>query len=152
METVVSVGIESITRIMGLAAYGMERTSLRARPAREELVQTKPAAADFETMNQVSTLTALETQRQRQQLPSEDPREEDENSLEQLIADTNASLSMANRSLRFRINRETDDIQIQVVDTDRDRVIRSIPTDEMINLAARMREFSGIGAMVDQSR
>lgn len=143
-----STGIEGVNKMMGLAAYGPERTSSKARSLLEALANTKPAASEFQVMNQVATAPHREAPERQQ--PREDEPESD--NLTRVVAETNASLAVTNRSLRFRINRETDDIQIQVVDTERDRVIRSIPTDEMINLAARMRELSGIGAMVDQSR
>lgn len=80
-------------------------------------------------------------------------REEDSGTDINAIVDTaNSGLEMKNHSLRFRINPDTEAIQIQVVDTERDKVIRSIPADDMIALASRLRDLSGVGAMVDHSR
>ncbi|MCC8189167.1 MAG: flagellar protein FlaG [Planctomycetes bacterium] len=72
--------------------------------------------------------------------------------LEEIVESTNSSLQLLNRSLRFRVHRDSDELQVQVVDTETDRVIRSIPSDEMLDLATRMRELSGLGAMVDSFR
>ena len=72
--------------------------------------------------------------------------------IRQVVDNANLQLGLQNRALRFRIDSENDVVQIQVVDKDRERVIRSIPSDEMLRLASRMRELSGLGAMVDQSR
>lgn len=82
----------------------------------------------------------------------EQAENEEANLVFQTVSETNERMFMENRSLRFRIDPDSDEIQIQIVDEERGRVIRSIPPDEMIALARRMRELSGIGAMVDQSR
>lgn len=78
--------------------------------------------------------------------------ESPESEVLQVMEETNSRLSMANRSIRFRVSEYSDAMQIQIVDKERDKVIRSIPPDEMLRLASRMRELSGLGAMVDQSR
>ncbi len=68
------------------------------------------------------------------------------------VDDMNSRMAQEKRSIRFRLDEETNRVQIQIVDTERHRIVRSVPSDEMLNLASRMRELSGIGAMVDQSR
>lgn len=80
------------------------------------------------------------------------PLVEERNQLDKTVEQANDRLRLDNRTLRFRINEDSGDIQVQIIDSERDKVIRSIPSDEMIKLSARMREFSGIGSMVDQSR
>lgn len=77
---------------------------------------------------------------------------EERDYLDKTVEQANNRLRLDNRTLRFRINEDSGDIQVQIIDSERDKVIRSIPSDEMIKLSARMREFSGIGSMVDQSR
>lgn len=72
--------------------------------------------------------------------------------LEQVVSEANTRLESSSRSMRFRISEETGDLQIQIVDKERDKVIRSIPSDEMLRLSSRMRELSGIGSMVDTAR
>ncbi len=68
------------------------------------------------------------------------------------VDDVNDQMARDNRSVRFKFDEEANRVQIQIVDAERERVIRSMPSDEMLSLATRMRELSGLGAMVDQSR
>lgn len=84
--------------------------------------------------------------------PEEDVKERETDRVEESVNRTNQSLAMENRSMRFRINRDYGELQVQIVDSSNDKVIRSIPSDEMMRLASRMRELSGVGAMVDESR
>ncbi|MCL2000766.1 MAG: flagellar protein FlaG [Planctomycetes bacterium] len=70
----------------------------------------------------------------------------------QTMRDVNSRMERENRSVRFRFDESANRVQIQVVDNERQRVIRSMPSDEMLGLAVRMRELSGLGVMVDQSR
>ncbi len=72
--------------------------------------------------------------------------------LEQVVSEANTSLEMSRRSMRFRISEETGDLQIQIVDREKDKVIRSIPSDEMLRISSRMRELFGVGSMVDTAR
>lgn len=71
--------------------------------------------------------------------------------LPDVVEAANFDLKLKNHSLRFRITEE-EVLQIQIVDTARDKIIRSIPADDMIVLANRMHELFGVGAMVDHSR
>lgn len=85
--------------------------------------------------------------------PAFEPANEEEGDRVEITVETlNRQLALSNRSLRFRIDADTEELQIQVVDSDRNRVIRSIPSDEMLRLSHRLRQYSGIGAMVDHSR
>jgi flagellar protein FlaG len=73
--------------------------------------------------------------------------------IEAAIEAFNSRISIANRSTRFKVSEETGDIQIQIVDVRTDEVIRSIPSDESLKIAARFRELAGnaVGALVDTS-
>lgn len=72
--------------------------------------------------------------------------------LDKAVEQANDRLRLDNRTLRFRINEVSGELQVQIIDSERDKVIRSIPSDEMIKLSARMRELSGVGSMIDHSR
>ena len=70
----------------------------------------------------------------------------------QTVSDVNTRMERENRAVRFKFDEEANRVQVQIVDANRQRVIRSMPTDEMLNLATRLRELSGVGVMVDQWR
>ena len=72
--------------------------------------------------------------------------------MDKVVDEANSAMQINRRSLRFRIDRDADVLQVQVVDSVKDRVIRSIPSDEMLALSVRLRELFGLGSMVDTSR
>lgn len=83
---------------------------------------------------------------------SADEAREREADIGQTVDDVNERLARDSRSLRFRVYERTGELQVQVLDGSREKVIRSIPTDEMLKLSERMRELSGVGVMVDVRR
>lgn len=83
---------------------------------------------------------------------SDEGKDKKSDELDRAVNAANFDLEMEKRSMRFRINDVSEELQIQIVDTSRDKIIRSIPSDEMIKLSSRLRELFGVGAMVDESR
>ena len=147
-ELFVSASLEGLTKTGKLhAAYG-DAQALTGRKAAVSLPErsNQPAADQVNLSPSTDVGDYLRDMQDKRQADS--PFAD----LNQLVDETNSSLEANHRSLRFRINKDSDELQIQVVDASRDRVIRSIPSDEMIALAARIRELSGVGAMVDHSR
>ncbi|GAU08015.1 flagellar protein FlaG [Desulfoplanes formicivorans] len=47
-------------------------------------------------------------------------------------------------SLIFKVDKETDIIQVEVIDPSTNKVIKKIPTDEILHMAASIRESVGI--------
>lgn len=147
--------MDGISRLKeATAAYGSGGTAIWRRPPS---VVSRPSIAEPERgprpADEASTATRNQSVGDRlREMYEKRESGEFEADINQLVVETNQNLEMSNRSLRFRINDQSEEIQIQVVDSDRDRVIRSIPTDEMIALSLRMRDLAGLGAMVDHSR
>ncbi len=52
--------------------------------------------------------------------------------------------NMCNRKLQFRVNKDTNRITIKVIDSNTDKVIREIPSEEIQKLQARIRETVGL--------
>jgi flagellar protein FlaG len=61
----------------------------------------------------------------------------------ELTDEVNALLSNVT-SLRFSVEKELDQVVIQVVDNDTDEMVRQIPPEHMIALVKRMRELTGL--------
>ncbi len=51
---------------------------------------------------------------------------------------------MCGRKLQFRVNTDTHQIIVKVIDTSTDKVIREIPSEEIQRLRARIRETVGL--------
>jgi uncharacterized FlaG/YvyC family protein len=55
-----------------------------------------------------------------------------------------------NRRLEFRVDESTNRIIVKVIDTETDKVIKEIPPEQLIHLAAKIQEM--IGLLVDEER
>jgi flagellar protein FlaG len=54
------------------------------------------------------------------------------------------------RSVRFNLSDESGRVQVNVIDTDSDKVIREIPPKETLNVAKRIKDF--LGLILDEKR
>ena len=74
---------------------------------------------------------------------SQDPQK-----LQQVLQKTEKLAQIFDRQLRFEVLHEAGDVlQVQVIDTETDKVIRKIPPDEVVRLMERMQSL--IGAIFD---
>ena len=48
------------------------------------------------------------------------------------------------RDIKIQVNNSTGDISVKVISEETGKVIREIPSEEMLELAARMEEMSGV--------
>jgi len=55
-----------------------------------------------------------------------------------------------NRRLDFRVDEETNRIIVKVIDTETDKVIKEIPPEQLVELAAKIQKM--IGLLVDEER
>ncbi|GAW92909.1 flagellar protein FlaG [Calderihabitans maritimus] len=69
-------------------------------------------------------------------------------SLESSVRQLNQMVETFNIQLRFKIDRESGEIVVLVIDKAKDKIIRRIPPDKIINLAAQMQHM--VGLLVDE--
>jgi len=55
-----------------------------------------------------------------------------------------------NRRLDFRVDEETNRVVVKVIDTKTDKVIKEIPPEQLLHLAAKIQEM--IGLLFDEER
>jgi len=48
-----------------------------------------------------------------------------------------------NRKLAFAVNEQAEMVSVKVIDRETEEIIREIPSEEFVNLVARMREYIG---------
>lgn len=83
-----------------------------------------------------------DTEQAGQNRPTED--------VEEAVRNTNTFLEMQQRTMRFRIDGDSGDLQVQVFNAQTEKIIREIPSSEALRFSARMREFFGTtGGMID---
>ena len=75
---------------------------------------------------------------------SEDERKQLEEALKQL----NDSIAPYNKMLRFRYNEEAEQTYVEVIDTETQKVVASLPPEFLIDLSIKMKEL--IGMFIDK--
>lgn len=66
------------------------------------------------------------------------------------VSKVNSALDAFSFSLRFKIHDESDRLMVQVIDKETDELIREIPPERLLRLAAQIQEM--IGLLLDTRR
>ena len=73
----------------------------------------------------------------------------DPDQLEQITKELNDNFRIFNTALSFSVDDNTGTTVIRILDRDTDKVIREIPPDELLQLAAKLTEV--LGRLVDKT-
>ncbi len=95
----------------------------------------------------------LATKRRQQTVGQQHFRLEDRSHLERLqyeVERLNETSELYNIGLRFSIHEETERVVVQVYNRKDNEVIRQIPPDKVLNLAAQIQQM--IGLLLDEER
>ena len=84
-------------------------------------------------------ITAIVTQKQKQAT---------EINLDEAIKALENTCSFFNKRLKLMVNRRIDRVIVKVIDRKTDKVIKEIPSEEIQNMVARIRET--IGLLIDE--
>lgn len=93
-----------------------------------------------------------------EKLPGKTPEEslknietfEDEEYLNDAIVKLRKAGDFFNRRLDFQVDKDTQRIVVKVIDTETDKVIKEIPPEQLVQLAAKIQEM--VGLLVDEER
>ena len=64
--------------------------------------------------------------------------------LQEITDQLNKEMNPLNTSIRFGFDDSIEELYVSVIDTSNDQVIRKIPSEEAMRLAAKMREIVGM--------
>ncbi|WOE68923.1 FlaG family protein [Hydrogenimonas thermophila] len=64
--------------------------------------------------------------------------------LQEITEQLNKEMDTLNTTIRFGFNDKVEEMYVSVIDTKDNRVIRQIPSEEAMQLAAKMRELVGM--------
>lgn len=70
--------------------------------------------------------------------------------LNDAIAKLKDAANIFSRRLSFSVDKETNRVIVKVIDTETDKVIKEIPPEQVIELAAKIQKM--IGLLVDEER
>ena len=71
-------------------------------------------------------------------------KEKSEEELKEAVDKLNKTAVIFDRSLRFQVHDKTHRTMVSVVDIVQDKVIRQIPTEEVLDLVAKMDDYLGL--------
>jgi flagellar protein FlaG len=87
---------------------------------------------------------AISLRGQRESVRHEDTEEISLQKLQHLTEAVDSYMSSIGVSLKFNIDERTDMVQVEVRDPETDKLIRKIPADEMLDLAASIENMVGL--------
>ena len=96
----------------------------------------------------VAKTAAVSSLEERNRNTDIDPNEKD--NVNEAIEKLKHAGEIFNRRLDFRVDEETNRVVVKVVDTTTDKVIKEIPSEQLLQLVAKIQEM--IGILVDEER
>jgi len=75
--------------------------------------------------------------------------DETQNLVTAVVNSLNSIMANLNKSIRFRLSGSSGEMYVQIVDRSTDRVLKTIPPEEMLRVMARIDE--ALGTFVDKS-
>ncbi len=95
------------------------------------------------TLPTTTTPQPMEQQANKAAQEQQDPRKQQE-AVEEAVEKMNQTAIIFDRSLRFQIHDKTKSTMVAVVDSLTDRVIREIPSKEILDLFSKMQDYLGM--------
>ena len=125
-----------------------------SRPARQQpAVAGAQAASAFSAVD--TTNSGSQDTQQQQAAKQAAAGGVDAKTLQQAVGQLNTYAQNLNRALQFRVDRDSGETVVRVLDSTTDEVIRQIPNEEVLTIANRMRaasEKSGNAGVLIQER
>ncbi len=97
-----------------------------------------------EGLNKVKDKLAEEKKLASTPLEAREEEAENKNQLTEKIAQLNDYSQKINREIQFSVDEGTDRTVVKVIDSETDKVIRQIPSEEVLKIAESLENFSGM--------
>ncbi|MCB6182240.1 flagellar protein FlaG [Leeia sp. TBRC 13508] len=117
------------------------QNTIQAESVKNQLAPSTNNGSNL-TVNAVSGVDSSNDVKNAEENKQKSPLDKDV--LKQSVEDTNKALAMMSTSLELSIDDQSDEVVTKVIDKDTNKVIRQIPSEEMIELAKRVEEFKSI--------
>ncbi len=103
-----------------------------------------PRAPKVIEVNKVDTRQQLSSNGQSVPPAKESQQSSNQQQLEKITNDLNKHVQSLRRDLHFSLNEETGDTVISVIDTESQKVIRTIPSDEFLSISQQFNQSVGL--------
>lgn len=114
--------------------------SLRASP-KQQNVQAKELTRLQQTQKTQQSEPEVEKNQQGQTTAQDNLLPVDFGQLKQVVKEANSTFQQAQRNLQFKVDEDTNEMVVKIVDKESGEVIRQIPSEEMLALIKRMQDL-----------
>lgn len=105
----------------------------------------KNATADqVEQISKTPDLQLTDVPKQKRHDVVAEKREPSEEQLKSAIEDLNNTLQDLNVKRQFEVDKDVDKVIVKVIDSEKNKVIRQIPSEEALKLSKNVREMIGL--------
>ncbi|HOY67955.1 MAG TPA: flagellar protein FlaG [Candidatus Ozemobacteraceae bacterium] len=87
--------------------------------------------------------TPMQQEAEKAEAEKQDPEKQMEK-LDEAVDKLNKTSMIFDRSLRFQIHKATRETMVSVIDMNNDKVIREIPSEEVLDFVSKMRDYLGM--------
>ena len=100
--------------------------------------------------NQVDGQTVSKTQNADEKNVAKQAKQDLQlDTVKQAVEDGNSLFQATKRNLQFKVDDETNELVVKIVDSESGEIVKQIPADEMLDLIKRMQDLEGQqGAML----
>ncbi len=120
-----------------MVADGLTVNPTAVQPVSSTPVQSAPEAPDAVIQQPVA-----------KEQPIPEPKPIDTDVLEKIAEELNEDFRIFNASISFSVDKDTGTTVVKIFDRDTEEIIREIPPEELLSLAAKLTDI--IGRLVDK--
>jgi flagellar protein FlaG len=127
----------------------MANNDISVKPSLQQAqLQTSqsPSVAQANTLkaNESEKTTLVENLYEKQQLLKEESKNDSAEALQEKVAQLNDHMQNLSRQLHFQVDENSGDTFVQVIDSETDKVVRQIPSQDVIDVRNAIEKYKGI--------
>ena len=126
---------------------GENKTARKIQQSKQyQKLDTEQKAKGSEEKNRVNEQDKLQAQKEEEQqkAQAEKEKEESRENLERVKELTNSLMSQLNIALDYEEDKDLNEMIVKVMNKETNELIRQIPAEEMLQIAKRMEEMTGM--------
>ena len=114
------------------------------QPIQTKVENTHRTSNTEEKMSETKKIEQQRLDEKENEMDKISDKKEIKKKLQEITEQLNKEMDTLNTTIRFGFNDKINEMYVSVIDTKDDRVIRQIPSEEAMRLAAKMRELVGM--------
>jgi len=143
------MNIEPIAQLSGEASIKRRDGAETQTNIREGVQKNIEEPQKQETKAKMENLRAVEESAKNESRVSESDLEEGRAEIEKTVEDMNSFLKSQRKTLSFFVDKDSGRYGVKVVDSKTNEIVKQIPPDEVLDIAAKIKDM--IGALIDKT-